>query len=115
MAETGRSISPPSAGTKNGVYLARVVNNLDPTYMGSLEVEILKFTESGNLPENEGQIFTVKYMSPFYGITPVASNGRNNGFQDTQQAYGMWMVPPDVGTKVLVMFVEGNVANGYWM
>ena len=25
------------------------------------------------------------------------------------------MVPPDVGTKVLVIFVEGNISNGYWI
>jgi len=25
-----------------------------------------------------------------------------------------WMVPPDIGTRVMVMFVEGNAAKGYW-
>ena len=27
----------------------------------------------------------------------------------------MWMVPPDVGTKVLVIFAEGNANFGYWI
>ena len=98
-----------------GPYEAIVVNHLDPLNMGTLEVEIVKNTESGGTPERTGQLVTVRYLSPFYGVTPSKGLTPNDGFQYTQKSYGMWMVPPDVGTRVLVIFAEGNTAYGYWI
>ena len=49
-----------------GPYLARVVNHLDPKYMGMLNVELLR--EVGNVPKSTGQLYPVRYMSPFYGV-----------------------------------------------
>jgi hypothetical protein len=37
-----------------------------------------------------------------------------NDFNDTQKSYGMWMVPPDIGTQVLVIFIDGDPNQGYW-
>lgn len=107
----------PSINLKGnpGPYLATVVSHLDPKYMGSIEVELLKATDSGNLTAKTGQILQVKYLSPFYGVTPYRDVTKNEGYAYTQKSYGMWMVPPDVGTNVLVIFAEGNVANGYWI
>ena len=103
-----------SQGTesKPGPFLARVVSNLDPTYMGILEVEILRPVGATS---SETQLHQVKYLSPFYGITSVDFAGPNNDYQDTQKSYGMWMVPPDVGTTVMVVFVNGDPKRGYWM
>ena len=98
-----------------GPYEALVVSHLDPKRMGTLQVELLRNSTSGNQPERSGQIVTVKYMSPFGGVTPISGNTTNDDFQGTQKSYGMWMVPPTVGTKVLVMFAEGNIARGYWI
>ena len=98
-----------------GPYEAIVVNNLDTRYMGGLTVELLKYTSSGGTPERTGQLLNVRYLSPFYGVTPNAALTANDGYEHTQKSYGMWMVPPDVGTKVLVMFAEGNANFGYWI
>ena len=98
-----------------GPYEAIVISHLDPRSMGTLEVEIIRHTRSGTTPQRTGQISTVRYLSPFYGTTPADGLTANDGFQNTQKSYGMWMIPPDVGTRVLVMFVEGNSAYGYWM
>jgi putative chitinase len=98
-----------------GPYEAIVVSHLDPKRMGSLQVELLRNSSEGNQPERSGQIVTVKYMSPFAGVTPISGNTTNEDFQSTQKSYGMWMVPPTIGTKVLVMFAEGNIARGYWI
>ena len=102
-----------------GIYSARVINNLDPTYMGSLEVSI--FRDSANSREESTQNFIVRYASPFFGHTPYEYTGLNTGenstqegFNDTQKSYGMWMVPPDVGVTVLVAFVDGDPSQGYW-
>jgi len=97
---------------KPGPFLARVVSNLDPTYMGILEVEILKPVGGSS---SESQLHQVKYMSPFYGVTSVQANGENNDFADTQKSYGMWMVPPDVGVTVVVIFIDGDPKRGYWI
>ncbi|MDA9953699.1 hypothetical protein N9D61_05110 [Planktomarina sp.] len=83
--------------------------------MGAIQVELLKNSSSGNQPERSGQIVTVQYMSPFAGVTPIDGTTSKEDFQGTQKSYGFWAIPPTVGTKVLVMFAEGNLARGYWI
>lgn len=97
-----------------GPYLARIVSHLDKKYGGGLEVELLKTASAGNSYDNSTQLITVKYASPFYGVTPLQNNDTNDAYSSTQQSYGFWAVPPDVGSKVLVMFVEGDISQGYW-
>ena len=107
-----RELPPIKAGVP---YEAVIVNNLDVNSMGTLEVELLNYTSAGNLPEKSGQLETVKYLSPFYGVTPGNGLTQNDGYEYTQKSYGIWAVPPDVGTKVLVIFAEGNKNFGYWI
>ena len=64
----------------SGPYEAIVVNNLDTRYMGGLTVELLKYTSSGGTPERTGQLLNVRYLSPFYGITPNAALTANDGY-----------------------------------
>lgn len=111
MAVETRSLSTlPSPGP----YLAEVTNHLDPTFMGNLEVSLIKTLQSSvNLQEDT---FTVRYLSPFYGVTSIRFQGNNSAnFQDVQKSYGMWFVPPDVGTIVMVIFIDGDPNQGYWM
>ena len=96
-----------------GPFLARVVSHQDGTYMGSLEVELLR--PVGNTA-SEGQLHQVKYMSPFYGVTGVDYVGSDpDDHNNTQKSYGMWMIPPDVGTTVVVIFIDGDPKRGYWI
>ena len=111
-----RTTSNANTGFKNsGPYEAIVVNNLDTKYMGGLVVELLRYTSAGGTPERSGQLLNVRYLSPFYGVTPNAALTANDGYEHTQKSYGFWAVPPDVGTKVLVIFAEGNANFGYWI
>lgn len=97
---------------KPGPFLARVVSHLDPTYMGVLEVEILRPTGNSS---SEGQLHQVKYMTPFWGQTSVDHVGADpDDYNNTQKSYGMWFVPPDVGTTVVVIFIDGDPKRGYW-
>ena len=97
-----------------GPYLARVVNNIDPMRQGGLEVELLQ--PQGNQEEANRQLFVVKYLSPFYGVTDVNVNGSDPAdFNQTQKSYGFWFVPPDTGSLVMVIFVNGSPSQGYWM
>lgn len=98
-----------------GPYEAVVVSHLDPKYMGALRVELLKNNTTGNQPERTGQIITAHYMNPFYGVTPISATSKNDDFESTQKSYGMWFIPPDVGTRVLVIFVEGNISRAFWI
>jgi len=97
-----------------GPYVGRVVGHLDPNYMGALEVQLLKGT-TGNNDDSEGQSFKVSYASPFWGQTPVNGISANTDFAYTQSAYGMWMTPPDVGSRVIVVFAEGAANMGFWI
>ena len=108
-----------SGGLTTGIYIARVISHLDPSFMGSIEVNLLK--DQANTAGDDSQTFIVKYASPFFGYTPFEFMGNNDGskstidgFSDTQKSYGMWFVPPDVGVNVLVLFVNGDPAAGYW-
>ena len=98
-----------------GPFLAKVVNHLDPKRQGALRVQLLPNTVSGSDDLDDGQLFTARYCSPFYGTTDVHSNGKNNDYYNTQQSYGFWAVPPDPGTKVLVIFAEGSPNQCYWI
>ena len=97
-----------------GPYVARITNLLDPTYMGSMEVVIEKgFIGDLNV---QSQTYIVKYLMPFYGVTNVRYEGTDQrDFNSVQKSYGMWMVPPDIGTTVLVIFVDGDPNQGFWM
>jgi phage baseplate assembly protein gpV len=100
------------ASNNTGVFLGKVVSHLDTTYMGGVQVEILKNNESGSIT---GQTVNCKYASPFYGQSPYSGLGRGTDYASTQKSYGFWAVPPDIGTQVIVVMPEGNYSSAYWI
>src|SRR6056300_340082 len=90
----------------SGPYIGRIVNHLDSEYMGAIEVEILKLNDAGNPEGGSGYLMPCYYVSPFYGVTPRDGVKPNPGFDNTQKSYGIWAIPPDVGTKVVVLAME---------
>ncbi len=100
-----------------GPFLAKVVGHLDPAFMGGLEVTVQR--EASNRFGEDGQTYEVRCATPFFGSTNLSYTGVNTGndqaFNDTQKSYGMWFVPPDVGVTVIVIFIDGNSAEGYWI
>jgi hypothetical protein len=97
-----------------GPFLAKVVNNVDPMRQGSLEVELLRGI--GNNESANQQTFVVRYLSPFYGVTDIEMTGTDpSEFNHTQKSYGFWMVPPDTGAIVMVIFVDNDPGQGFWM
>jgi len=102
------------ASKYDGPVLAKVVSNVDPTYMGGLEVQIIR--EVGNDDDATGQLTPVKYLSPFFGSTSVKFVGSDpEDYNNTQKSHGMWMVPPEVGTIVVCIFIDGDLRKGYWL
>jgi len=97
-----------------GPWVGVITNHLDPTYMGGLEVSLIKST-MGEL-ELQNETVVVRHMTPFYGVTPISAEGTNSSdFNDVQKSYGMWFVPPDLGTRVMCIFVDGDPNQGYWI
>ena len=100
-----------------GPYIGIVKDNVDPTKMGNLRVLIPSLTGSDEAAD--GSLYNCQYLSPFYGAkSPNALSGTGTSdisdYAASQHSYGMWMVPPDIDTRVLVIFVEGKVSQGFW-
>jgi hypothetical protein len=109
--------SPEKLGSTKlpvGIMMAKVVGYLDPSFMCGLEVTLLR--EIGNDIGDSGQSYSVKYASPFYGSTAYENMGQNVAdFNDTQKTYGMWFPAVEIGTTVLVVFVNGDASEGYFI
>ena len=96
-----------------GPFLATVVNHLDPTLMGSLEVQLLRVNPADSKQKSTN--LTVRHCSPFGGTTNIKFEGNDSSnFNHVQKSYGMWMVPPDIGTTVMVIFIDGDINQGFW-
>lgn len=98
-----------------GPYYGEVMNNVDPTRTGRLQVYIEAF--SGPDRTDSTRWTTVSYLPHFYGATPPG-NSPNTGAGDyaaNQNSYGMWMTPPDLGVKVICIFVNGDRSQGYYI
>lgn len=93
-------------------YIGIVKNNVDPTRCGRMQIWIPDLGGNQDDPQNWR---TVSYASPFMGTTNVKSSSTQNSFDQSPQTYGMWMVPPDIGVEVIVIFIAGDLMRGYWI
>ena len=114
--------------TYDGIYEAIVISSFDIQKNGRLKVRLVDHNANVNFVEpNDGQEIldiTVQWSSPFAGATnlkdtvatgdPTAPGEKDpdKTFGGTQKSYGMWMIPPDVGNRVLVMFIGGDLDKG---
>ena len=123
MGDSGASSKIYNLRKKSGIqinpgpYIAIVKDNRDSTNMGTLTVLIP--SPAGGNNGILGMMYQVKYMTPFYGTKSPDAVGGNPGdtanYSETPHSYGMWFTPPDIGTKVMVIFVEGKPNQGYWI
>ena len=100
-----------------GPYLATVKTTADPLKMGRLGVNIPAL--SNTTEPTARQLTWCQYLSPFYGVKSIRAVSKTNpyDFKATQQSYGMWAVPPDIDTTVLVIFAKGdqNANTAFWI
>lgn len=112
--------------SESGPFIGIVMNNVDPTRQGRLQVAIQEFNQTNkdgtpDLANNSGWR-TVSYCPPFYGIAqaqnPISATSTNNSVgkypEGTAMSYGMWFPPPDIGTQVICFFVAGDPTRGYY-
>jgi muramidase (phage lysozyme) len=131
---TSRSINTPEGYKRepsgrgtiyNQTYIGFVRKNEDDIQMGRLKVWIPDLSGDSDIEETW---YTINYCSPFAGATPIKkfeNNQQNdwyngnikNGtkYTQTQNSYGFWAVPPDIDNEVIVLFVNGDPNQGYWI
>ncbi len=101
----------------SGPFLGTVKYTVDPQKMGRLGVNIPALTLTKN-PKAE-QITWCQYLSPFYGVKSLGSvNGMDPySYKASQTSYGMWAIPPDIDTSVLVIFAKGDAGSptAFWI
>lgn len=91
-----------------------VKNNIDPIRAGRLQVYISDIGSDD--PENPEGWATVSYLPPFYGfVTPTAGDTGYGDFANNPVSYGMWNSPPDLGTTVICIFVNGDPNYGFYI
>ena len=103
-----------------GPYIGIVVNNIDNTRSGRLQVYIEEFgstTKTGTPNFTDQSLWrTVSYCPPFYGATPESGTSAGVGaYPGNTNSYGMWFTPPDLGVSVLCFFVGGDPRQGYYV
>lgn len=109
--------SKPTAGGANirSVPVIGIVKNIiDPVRAGRIQVYLLD--NSGTDPDDSNSWKTVNFLSTFFGFTQGTS--ANEGYGDYTQnptSYGQWNSPPDIGTRVVCIFVNGDENYGYYI
>lgn len=117
---TGRSqawtLNKGNSPTDVGVFSGIVMNNVDSTRAGRLEVYIAQFA-SGN-KDDPRTWRTVRPLQQQGGSTPQTSSSTGVGSYGTnnnQQSYGSAAGSPDIGTEVLCTFLGGDASLGYYV
>lgn len=109
--------SSPDAGGANPRLVPSfgiVKDNVDPKRMGQLMVYLTD--NSGTDPDNKDNWRPVQMLSPFFGFTRGdAPSDKLGSYKTNPSSYGMWMAPPDIGTTVLCLFVEGDLNYGFYI
>jgi|TARA_Y100000034_G_scaffold8078_1_gene8834 hypothetical protein len=113
---TGAELHPSNTQTPRSklavmpyIYRAIVKENSDVQMMGRLRV----FIPGHGHPGRSETWPHVQWLSPFAGATRAQNVERNfTLYEQTQKAYGLWMVPPDVENEVLVSFIDGDINQG---
>ena len=94
--------------------LGIVKNNIDPLRAGRIQVYLNRLNSSNQ--DDPANWTTVSYMSPFFGYTPNTGSPDSNGeFVGNPNSYGFWATPPDVGTQVVCIFINGDPNFGYYI
>jgi hypothetical protein len=124
MAENySRSVGTPRAfkadkggmPAESGPFIGEITNNVDPTRSGRVQVYIEYI--AGPDKNNKDLWRTVSYITPFYGTTQQSAPQPTGpgSFTGNNQSYGFWGSAPDLGTKVICFFVDGDPSMGYYI
>jgi len=111
--------SRPEAGGANirSVPVFGIVkDNIDPNRAGALKVYISDF--GGLDPDDSTNWVSVGYMSNFFGrVNGDAGTDANElgTYKGNPSSYGEWHAPPDIGTLVVCIFINGDMNYGFYI
>lgn len=112
--------SRPEAGganTRTVPVFGIVKDNIDPNRSGRLKVYISDF--GGLNPDDSSNWVSVGYMSNFFGRLTGQDAGSNpddfGKYIQNPSSYGEWHAPPDIGTVVICVFVNGDMNYGFYI
>lgn len=112
---TSKAYKPDAGGAPvdPGPHIGIVKNTSDSARTGKIQVFIRLY---GGPNEQDSRYWKdVSYISPFYGhTTPPSPKEGTGSFVQNKHSYGMWFTPPDVGTEVICVFVNGDPNQGYY-
>lgn len=110
--------SKHNAGKANTIdvpVIGIVKDNIDPTRAGRLKV-FLTTNLTPLDPNNSDNWTSVNYLSGFFGSTrPSGGKDGFGSYKRNSSSYGEWHSPPDIGSKVICVFVNGDPAFGFYI
>jgi len=102
------------ANTIPSAVLGIVKDNIDTTRSGRIRVYIKRLDAGSEDDPNSWKY--VSYLSPFFGSTPNTASSKAEGdYLGNPQSYGFWATPPDIGTEVVCLFLNGVADAGYYI
>lgn len=113
---TTRASKPDAGGAniRSVPVFAIVKDNIDPTRAGRLRVYISDF--SGPDPEDSSKWITVNFLTSFFGRVNGSGGEDDLGsYKQNPSSYGEWHAPPDIGTTVICIFVNGDMNYGFYI
>ena len=119
----------PGAGVatvKNVPIIATVMDNIDPTNSGKLFVFPSESMDKAS--QDRDTWIPVRRLHTFFGsVRPTASATQTTDdsgnvtaseygqYVGNPSSYGQWNAPPDIGTKVICIFVNGDLNYGFYI
>lgn len=115
---TGRSkaykLDAGGAPAESGPFIGEIMEHVQDTRSAKVKVYIEIFSGPNKMDRSFWR--DVSYISPFYGTTdPDSPETGPGGFVQNKHSYGMWFTPPDIGTKVICFFANGDPNQGYYL
>lgn len=110
-------IDSGGADAKNYPIIGIVKDNIDPLRSGRIRVALQDGKGSVSPDDSSGWV-TVSYLTTFFGsVRPTAGSDTGNygSYKANPSSYGQWQSPPDIGTKVICIFVNGDMNAGYYI
>lgn len=110
---------PDSGGGNSKQYpvIGVVKDNIDPTRSGRIRVAIQDGKGPTN-PDKAGGWVTVQRLTTFFGSIGSSSGSDKEdygNYKNNPTSYGQWQAPPDIGTKVICIFVNGDTNAGFYI
>ena len=102
------------ANTSNYPVFGIVKDNIDPNRAG--RIKVLIGDRSPQDSDSSDNWITVSYLSNFFGVVGSTAGTTGTGsYKSNPSSYGEWHAPPDIGTKVICIFINGDLNYGFYI